>query len=747
MDQLKNLLQTTLNKTFCLSEFRRGQLEAITTLMTQGRVLCILPTGYGKSLLYQLPACLLDGLTLVISPLLALMRDQIDHLNRRFNIPAMAINSDQTEEENAQVREAAMKGEIKILFVAPEQLDHVDRFQFLLHLNIRLVVVDEAHCISTWGHDFRPSYRQILHFLHAIQEKSKEIKVLGLTATANHHVEEDIQKQLFFAGKKGVVLRQGMERPNISLSVIEAKGVAAKLAICEELLGKLEGCGLVYCATRENTELVAEYLQMRGVNVAAYHAGHEGATKKVLQQEFIKDKYKALVATNALGMGIDKGNLRFIIHLDFPGSITAYYQEVGRCGRDGLPAEGIMLYDPADSVIHNYFIHSALPLPEDFQQIIKAVADAKEPPGLVSIKTLTGLHPTRVTTVVAELVEQGFLEKYSVSGKQVYRKLSKEGEPDLSRYKTQQAVKIQELRQIIHYGSQSEQCRMSILRQSLGDDSPAPCGRCDCCSKRSIILKTAVQGGEVMQGFELEPFAVVGDHSQMVKAPTTASGCELKDCVNSPSSTAAFRIMKPSETKLSSVISWIDKRPLVIAPMVREKVSEGLSILDSKMRSPLFIRFMRERACCPEGSLGMDEELVELVKQCLKRFIEKEKIEGIVFIPSRTWQARDKVAEFLGDSVGIPVFKDLLEWSEIPPKRQGELLNNDQRRDNVHSRMLGVKKGIQVKGALLLFDDYIGSGSTIKEAARALRAAGIDNKIIPLTIAALKWHLGQPGFV
>lgn len=689
MTQLQNLLGKTLKETFGLSEFRQGQREAITTLMTEGRALCILPTGYGKSLLYQLPACLLDGITLVISPLLALMRDQIDHLTRRFNISAMAINSDQSEEDNAKVRQEAFKGKIKILFIAPEQLDHVDRFEFLLNLNIKLVVVDEAHCISTWGHDFRPSYRQIMHFVRALVSKNNQIKILGLTATANKRVEKDIHKQLFFSEQKGLVHRQAMDRPNIALSVLRAKGMAAKLAACEKLLKRLDGCGLIYCATRDNTELVANYLREQGLNVVSYHAGYEFEQKRRLQEEFVQDKYKALTATNALGMGIDKGNLRFIIHFDFPGSITSYYQEVGRCGRDGLPAEGIMLFDPSDYVIHEYFIHSAIPFPKDFQQVLRAISTASAPLGLIAIKSLTGLHPTRVTIVIAELVEQRFLEKYSLNGKQVYRTLPKDAMPDLSRYERQQAVKIQELKQISHYGEQSEHCRMAILRNALGDDLIQKCGRCDCC------LNT----------------------------------------VNSP-----------SEEKFALITSWIDKRPLLIAPIRREKVSEGLSILDSKMRSPLFIRFMKQRSACPEDSLGMDDELIELIKNHLSSLTKQDPIKGIVLIPSRTWLARERTGKLLGTFIQAPVL-DLLEWNEIPPKRQGELLNNDQRRENIRGRMKATKSHILGNGTLILLDDYIGSGSTVQEAARALRAGGVGLKLIPFTIAALKWHLGKPGFV
>ena len=196
MQVTKQNLEVILKDRFGLDTFRLGQAEAICALMEKNRLLCIQPTGHGKSLLYQIPAVLLDGMTLVISPLLALMRDQISQLTHRFNIPAASINSDQSEYENNIAKTAATAGKIKILFVAPEQLDDIDRFSFLLALPINLAVIDEAHCISVWGHDFRPSYRQIIKLVQSLESKNPEIKILGLTATANRKTEEDIKQQL-----------------------------------------------------------------------------------------------------------------------------------------------------------------------------------------------------------------------------------------------------------------------------------------------------------------------------------------------------------------------------------------------------------------------------------------------------------------------------------------------------------------------------------------------------------------------
>lgn len=654
-------MQTLLKEKFGMEAFRPGQREAIEMLLKEGRLLCIQPTGYGKSLIYQFTSCLLGGTTLVISPLLALMRDQIDQLTNRFGIAAASINSDQTDEENELARRSAWQ----ILFTSPEQLDHVDRFEFFLNLPITLLVIDEAHCISTWGHDFRPSYRLILKFCQALEAKRPGLKILGLTATADQRVEADIAKQLSTTR----VWREKMERPNIHLSVLHAEGMAAKLEFCKALLAKLPGQGLIYCATRENTELVAEYL-----GLAAYHAGLESEEKRRIQSSFSQ----TIAATTALGMGIDKKDLRFIIHFDFPGSITAYYQEVGRCGRDGERAEGILLYDKADRQVQDYFIDSGQPKESDFQAVLSAVKNSAEPPNLTLIKRLTGLHPTRVTIVVAELIEQNFLKKESLKGVQVYRIDHSEKPLDLSRYTTQHLVKSEELNKMIAYAVQKTDCRMATLCRSLGDPLAKNCGHCDVCR------------GEI-------------SHE------------------------------KPDA---SAALAWLSNRKVPIAAAKTYRISEGLSLFDGKLRAPLFIRFMKARATSEE----VDPEILKLLLNAsLPTF------GAIVPIPSRTWRGQSGYAEALAAHYQVPLLP-LLSWQETPEKRQGELLNNDQRHHNVHEKMEVILPASIPSGALILFDDYTGSGATIKEAARALRKK-LDHPLIPLTIATVKWRLGQTGYV
>jgi ATP-dependent DNA helicase RecQ len=683
----------TLQHYFGFNTFRDGQIESIKALMEEGSVLCIHPTGFGKSLLYQLPSTLLDGLTIVISPLLALMRDQLEHLNNRFNIPAAAINSDQDDCDNDRARQLAANGQLKVLFVAPEQLDNVDRFDFLLNLNVSLVVVDEAHCISTWGHDFRPSYRQIIQYIQALQNKNNQVRVLGLTATANAKTEEDIKRQLSTV-RPIKVLRASMDRPNISLSTVTCASLAEKLEVCHQLVTQLLGCGLIYCSTRDNTAVVAEYLQEQGVKATAYHAGLHPDEKRHLQKEFISDQYQVMAATNALGMGIDKPNLRYIIHFDIPGSITAYYQEVGRSGRDGKQARGILLYDAVDIKIQKHFIHSAQPSLKDFQEVIEAIKTAESPQKLTQIKRLTGKHPTIVTVILAELVEQGFVIKKSQGGAQVYLFTDKSGQPNLQRYATQKETRTRELDAMVHYATQIGDCRMGVLRIALGDKTVEPCEHCCVCKSTDLAIEK--------------------------KSP------------------AALHANK-----------WLEKRVVTISEAKQPvKISQGVALINGSHRSPSFVSFMKQRANTSTADLGLPDELKDLLLHHAERLAAKTAIQAVIPIPSRTWGARDSIAALIADHLGVPLLLDALQWRVLPHARQGELMNNDQRKHNVQNLMICTCPSALNMEGVLLVDDYIGSGATIKEAARALRKeAFFRGKITPLVIAQVKWRLGASGMI
>jgi ATP-dependent DNA helicase RecQ len=682
-------LTDILHNRFHFSHFREGQLESLLTLMTHGRLLCIQPTGYGKSLLYQLPSQLLEGITLVISPLLALMRDQVDQLNKRFSIPAVSFNTDQSIDENIAAKKQIQLGNARIVFIAPEQLNSLERFEFLKTLPIRLLVVDEAHCISTWGHDFRPSYRQIIQLTHALANSNPNIKLLALTATANKKTEKDIKAQLTLHDKNIIVQRESMNRPNIRLTVLHTPGKTIKLATLTQLLNQLKGGGLIYCSTRENTELVAEYLQIHGIPAAAYHAGIEINKKREIQQGFIHDKYPIIAATNALGMGIDKSNLRFVIHFDFPGSITAYYQEVGRSGRDGLHADGILLYDPKDSNVQHYFIDSALPSKEEFEYVLKSVLDSHKKLNLNALKRATGMHPTKLNVIMAELIEQDFIKKSNQHGTQLYQATSRSARLDLARYETQATIRKSELMSMQRYAENTTKCLMTILRLALGDSHTQSCKQCSHCKKSSFVISLD------------------------------------KDFI-------------------LSISSWIEKRlPPIILPTKTKNTMIGVAILDGKVRSPDFIHFMRERQ--QKEPLNVLGTLRDIIKKTLMDLSKHYTFSCIIPIPSRTWAARNTILELIAKDLNIPSF-DLLAWENIPEARQGELMNNEQRQHNVDKRMSLIENKKIPKGTIILFDDYIGSGATMSEACRAL-SKYTKNKIMPFVIAAIKWRLGKKGMI
>jgi len=688
---LNENIDRLLKETFGFDTFRKGQKEAILNLFEKRRLLCIQPTGHGKSLLYQLPSLLHDGMTLVISPLLALVRDQLGHLNKRFSIPAAAVNSDQTPEENQQAISRAIRHELKILFLAPEQLDNLDTTEFLEQLNISLLVVDEAHCISTWGHDFRPSYRQIVKVLHYFQEKNPNLHVLGLTATADARTEADIASQLQDPnGDPLHISRETMDRPNIATGVFPVKGLSQKLALLNKIMSEIQGSGILYCATRDRTETVARFLQEQGHDVISYHAGYDPQKKRSLQDAFIGGRHKAIAATNALGMGIDKPDIRFIVHVDVPSSITAYYQEVGRAGRDGQPSKGILLFDVGDRKIQDHFIHSSQPTPQDFQVLLDLIKVNQEGfwPNQVKLKTASGLHPTRVTVILAELMEQGFIVKVKQAGKQVYRRIDREGVPVLDRYIRQRTVREKELESMLCYGEQKTTCLMQTLRTALGDKEAEPCGHCSLC--KSENWKSL-----------------------------------------------------PLDTSLST--QWLVHRDISIAESRIPVYCEGLSLLNSEDRSPLFIQFMKQRAnpSFPE----LPSELNKLLETKIKHLAGKHSISAVISLPSRTWAQRSHTLQHVASILGCPVIDPLLLWHEEPLKRQGELLNNDQRKANVLGKMR-LSGPLDLSGSVLLIDDYIGSGHSIKEAVRTLRKQGhFKGDIIPFSIAKVRWRLGRRGMI
>ena len=329
-----------LKQYFGHDAFRPGQEALVDGILSGRDVLGIMPTGGGKSLCYQVPALLLPGVTLVISPLISLMKDQVASLEAA-GVSAGFLNSSQTLEESRQVWGRVRRGECRLLYVAPERLENARFLELAAELVIPLVAVDEAHCISQWGQDFRPSYLKIASFVSTLPKRPV---LAAFTATATAQVQEDVVRQLDLRTPVRVVT--GFDRPNLFFDVRRPrKKLPELLALLEERRGR---SGIVYCATRSNVEKVWAELESRGFSAARYHAGLDEEERRISQEDFQYDRRQIMVATNAFGMGIDKSNVSFVIHYNMPKNLESYYQEAGRGGRDGEAADCVLLYGAGD---------------------------------------------------------------------------------------------------------------------------------------------------------------------------------------------------------------------------------------------------------------------------------------------------------------------------------------------------------------------------------------------------------------
>lgn len=668
------------------ARFREGQWQAIDSIVTHRcRVLVVQRTGWGKSLVYFLATKLLReqgaGPTILVSPLLSLMRNQIEAASR-IGIRAFTINSSNRVEWDAA--EAALTADsCDILLVSPERLGN-DRFvrSVLPGISDRagLFVVDEVHCISDWGHDFRPDYRRIVRVMESLPAGTP---VLGTTATANDRVVADVQQQL---GPELVLLRGPLARASLRLQNIVLSTQAERLAWLAENIHKFKGSGVIYCLTVADVERVTNWLKSQGINAQAYHAGDDAKIdREGLEKALLANELKALVATVALGMGFDKPDLAFVIHFQRPGSVVAYYQQVGRAGRAVDRAYGILLSGSEDDDIQDYFIESAFPPIETMTSILDAVAASD---GLSINELLARVNVSRTMADRAlKLLEIDGAIDIKFDRKMLYSRTANTWQPDIERANRITALRRAELAQMQQYVGHRG-CLMEFLGRALDDPDAKPCGVCANCQGKGISRHT--------------PAELVQDAAE----------------------------------SLGRVDILLEPKKRWPQDMILSKTSV----------IPVELRNATGRALCYYGDAGwgrlvregkyeqgeFDRQIVDASALLIRERWRPEPFpEWVTAIPSRRHPGLVyDFASRLARSLGLPFLAALIRTSEAPEQKL--MANSSMQARNVAGTLDTIE---QVPGgAVLLVDDIIDSGWTLTLAGWLLRNKG-SGVVHPFTLA------------
>jgi ATP-dependent DNA helicase RecQ len=472
-------IQKIAEEKFGYKELRPGQEEAISAILNKQDTLVVMPTGSGKSAIYQIPALLLGGPTVVVSPLIALQRDQAQSLGQQ-DVPGAAVVNSMTRV--GDVREAfedLKEGDLEFLFLAPEQFSNSERFERVRASKPSLFVVDEAHCISEWGHDFRPDYLNLGSVIEALGHPV----VLAMTATAAPKVRDEITERLGM--RKPRVIVKGFNRPNIRLTVeSNFESESKKKDALLERVSEAEKPGIVYAASRKHAEDIAHELSDRGLKAVFYHGGMRAKERNAIQEDFMSGRSDVIVATSAFGMGVDKANVRFVFHYDISDSLDSYYQEVGRAGRDGLPANAILFYRPEDLGLQKFLAGGGKLETDKLEQIAKAVHQEDAPVSPEELREKLDLSKAKVAKALNRLEEAGAVERLPTG------EVAGSNPPDLREAAEQAAVAQKErheynMLRIEKMRAYAEllDCRREYLLNYFGEDSKGRCGNCDNCLK------------------------------------------------------------------------------------------------------------------------------------------------------------------------------------------------------------------------------------------------------------------------
>jgi ATP-dependent DNA helicase RecQ len=488
-DRRRKVLRV-LTKVFGLSSLRPGQQTVIDAVLAGKHTLAVMPTGAGKSLCYQVPAMLLPGMTVVVSPLIALMQDQCEKMTA-LGITSVQINSAVAAKEIRDAKAKIGRRAVEFIFTTPEQLASNELRDLLAGTNVDLLVIDEAHCITQWGHDFRPAYLEALTAMRALGTPT----VLALTATAPPEVVDDIVQQLDVGPLQ--IVNTGLFRPNLSYRVVPVGSDTEKQRRLLEIVRQLGGAGIIYAATVRHVEQLRDLLRQEGVPAVAYHGRMRASDRASAQDAFMNGGSRLIVATNAFGMGIDRPDIRAVIHYDLPASLDVYYQESGRAGRDGLHAECVLLFQRRDRALQTYFMAGRYPTHADFTSLIDGLRQLASG-GALTVEQISAGTPAigraKIRVMLTVLKQAGLIrERRGARYEVTPRTVSESVDSLASAYEERRQRDQSKLEQMVIY-AQTALCRTAVLLEALGESRSDQCGVCDNCRGTATRAEAVAQG-------------------------------------------------------------------------------------------------------------------------------------------------------------------------------------------------------------------------------------------------------------
>jgi ATP-dependent DNA helicase RecQ len=657
--------EVILQDTFKLPNFYTEQWQTIEKVLKGEKVLLIEKTGFGKSLCFQFPAIIFNGTTVIFSPLIALMRDQVKKLTA-LGIAAKCINSEQTPEENKQILSEAKQGKIKILYVAPERQENTDWIEATQQINLSMVVIDEAHCISVWGHDFRPAFKRMINL---VQLLPKGLPVLATTATATKRVELDVAQQI---GSGISTIRGNLMRNNFKLFVIKVTTEDEKFIWLGENITKLPGTGILYAGTRVDTEIYSRWFENLQISSTFYNAGLDTESRIEIENGLINNKWKCIISTNALGMGIDKPDIRFIIHTQIPQSPIHYYQEIGRAGRDGQPANIILFYNPEDKKLPQAFIESAMPSLKKYEKVIHAIKS--ELLGEKDLMKQTNLKQNQIRIIKADLIEQGIVREIMNEQNKKIEYIPNSKPLNTKTFEDLRNAKLADLDSMIAY-AETNGSRMEFLCDYLGDKTKYTFNNCDNTGEKKLTVSVKPEWKEKLQHFREDYFP------------------ELK-----------------VEAKGSNIVNGVAASYYGVSNV-------GAALHRSKY----------EQGC------NFPDFLLSLTAKAFRKKFGYETFDFMLYIPSTSSGDLEKnFAVKLSQVVKVPINHTLIKVR--PTKEQKVFENMYLKTDNVKGAFGFTNPAIIQGKTILLIDDIFDSGATIKEVGRLLTKFGAI-KIVPVVIA------------